>query len=196
MELLESADERALLWLNGWVGHFAWLDAVVELVVSDYLVPVLLALALLGLWFSGANPAARERNQRGVMVGMVGLALANLTVQITNHYIFRPRPFASFDVSLLFYRPTDSSFPANPAAVGFAIATGVWIWNRKAGTLLGAIAALFGLSRVYAGVFYPLDVGAGAAIGVGVSLAVSVALRLVEPLPTLVLRLARTLYLA
>ena len=110
MEFLESADERALLWLNGWVGHFAWLDAVVELVVSDYLVPVLLSLALLGLWFSGANPAARERNQRGVMVGIVGLGLANLVVQITNHYVFRPRPFASIDVSLLFYRPTDSSF--------------------------------------------------------------------------------------
>ena len=68
--------------------------------------------------------------------------------------------------------------------------------NKNGGVLLGAIAALFGLSRVYAGVFYPLDVVAGAAIGVGVSLAVSVALRLVEPLPTLVLRLARTLYLA
>jgi len=196
LELLVRADERALLWLNGWVGHFAWLDAIVRAVVSDYLVPVMLCLALLGLWFTGATGAARERNQRGVMIGMIGLGFANLAVEVMNHFVYRPRPFTTMEVSLLFYRPTDSSFPANPVAVGFAVATGVWLWNRRVGTALFGVTAVFALSRVYAGVFYPLDVLGGAAIGAGVSLLVAVLLRLAEPLPTLVLRLARAVYLA
>ena len=196
MELLVRADERALLWLNGWVGHFAWLDAIVRAVVSDYLVPVMLCLVLLGLWFTGATGAARERNQRGVMIGMIGLGFANLAVEVMNHFVYRPRPFTTMEVSLLFYRPTDSSFPANPVAVGFAVATGVWLWNRRVGTALFGVAAVFALSRVYAGVFYPLDVLGGAAIGAGVSLLVAVLLPLAEPLPTLVLRLARAVYLA
>ena len=196
MDLLERTDETAFLWLNGWVGHFPWLDSVVRAVMSDYLAPVLMSLVLLGLWFTGATAAARERNQRGVMAAILGLALANLATEIIDKFLFRPRPFDTLDVSLLFYRPTDSSFPANPAALGFAIATGVWLWNRRVGTVLLGIAVVFALSRVYAGVFYPLDVLGGAAIGAVASLLAAMLLHWVEPLPTKVLRIARAVYLA
>ena len=63
--------------------------------------------------------------------------------------------------------PTDSSFPSNAAALGFAIAAGVWFYNRAWGWGLLAIAALFGLSRIFGGVHYPLDVLAGALLGWG-----------------------------
>ena len=196
MELLTRADESAFLWLNGWVGRFPALDAMVRVVVSDYLVPVVLSLVLLGLWFAGRTSALRARNQMGVMTAMLGLALANLTVEAFNRFLFRPRPFSELEVSLLFYPPTDSSFPANPAALGFAIATGVWVWNRKAGSAMLVMAAAYSISRVYAGVFYPLDIIGGAAIGTLVSLLVALALRLAAPVPSLVLRFARGLYLA
>ncbi len=191
-----QADEAILLWLNGWVGRLPWLDAVVRLVVGDYLVPVLLALSLLSLWFTGTTAAFRERNQRAVITALLGLGLANLAVEGLNQFIFRPRPFADLQVSLLFYRPTDSSFPANPAAIAFAVATGVWLWNRKVGTTLAVVGILFALARVYAGVFYLLDGIGGAAIGVAASLAAMGLLRLSEPLPTLALRLGRAIYLA
>lgn len=191
-----QADEAILLWLNGWVGRLPWIDAVVRLVVGDYLVPVLMALALLGLWFSGGNAFVRERNQRAVMTALLGLGLANLTVEALNQFVFRPRPFADLEVSMLFYRPTDSSFPANPAAIAFAIATGVWLWNRRVGSYLAVVGALFALSRVYAGVFYPLDGLGGASIGVAASAVAMGLLRLSEPLPTLALRLGRAVYLA
>ena len=196
MELLARADETALLWLNDWVGRFPALDAIVRLVVSDYLIPVLLCLTLLALWFAGRTASSRERNQRGVITALIGLGFANLSVEIMNNFVFRPRPFADLEVTLLFYRPTDSSFPANPAAFGFAVATAVWLWNRKVGAVLFGLATLFAFSLVFAGVFYPLDVVGGAAIGVIVSLLVALGLRRIEPLPTLALRLARAVYLA
>ena len=196
MELLTRADESVILWLNGWVGRFPALDAIVRLMVSDYLIPVVLSLVLLGLWFAGGTSALRERNQRGVMTAMLGLALANLTVEAFNQFLFRPRPFSELEVSLLFYQPTDSSFPANPAALGFAIATGVWLWNRKAGSAMLVMAAAYSIARVYAGVFYPMDVIGGAAIGTLASLLATLALRLAEPVPSRVLRFARSLYLA
>jgi undecaprenyl-diphosphatase len=191
-----QADKAILLWLNGWVGRLPWLDAVVRLVVGDYLVPVLLALALLWLWFSGANATIRERNQRAVMTALMGLGLANLAVEALNQFLFRPRPFMDLQVTLLFYRPTDSSFPANPAAIAFAVATGVWLWNRRVGTSLAVIGTLFALARMYAGVSYPLDGIGGAAIGTAASLVAIGLLRLSEPLPTLALRLGRAIYLA
>ncbi len=195
METVIRIDEEALVWLNGWVGHFPWLDAVVKVAISDYLVPVFLALVLLGLWFAGRTESLRSRYQRAVLNAVAGLALANLLVELFNHFLFRPRPFADYDLSLLFYQPTDSSFPSNPAVVGFAVATSIWLWNRKVGTALLCVAALYSLSRVYGGVSYPLDVLGGAAIGIGFAAAVRLAMPLVEPLPTLVLRLARALYL-
>ena len=76
------------------------------------------------------------------------------------------------------------------------MASGMWQGSRKLGAFLYGLAALWGLSRVYAGVFYPSDVVAGALIGVAISYLVAVGLRLIEPLPTLVLRGARTLHLA
>jgi len=196
LELLARADEATLLWLNGWVGRFPALDATVRLVVSDYLIPMLLCLTLLALWFAGGTPTSRERDQKGVMTALMGLGVANLAVEMINNFFFRPRPFADLEISLLFYQPTDSSFPANPAAFGFAVAMGVWLWNRKVGAVMFGLAAIFALSRVYAGVFYPLDVVGGAAIGMIVSLLVALVLCRIEPLPTLVLRLARAVYLA
>lgn len=196
MEPLVRADERALLWLNSWVGHFPWLDSIVQWVVSDYLVPVTLSLILLGLWFHGSTPGARERNQRSVMTAIVALSLANLTVEVLNNFIYRSRPFEALNLSPLFYRPTDSSFPANPAAVGFAVAVAVVLWNRKIGVALLAIATVFSLARVYAGVFYPLDILGGAAIGATGSLLGALLLRWTEPLPGMFLKLARSVYLA
>ncbi len=190
-------DGKIVVWLNGWVGHFPIVDAVALVLVSDYFAPVLGSLALLGLWFWGRDFPLRDRHQRAVIVGMAGLGLANLAVMVINNAFFRARPFVVHDLNLaLFYQPTDSSFPANAVAVAFAIATGVWGGHRRMGLALAVVAALFGLSRVYAGVSYPSDILGGAAIGVTISLLMMGALRLLEPLPTLVLRLARAVYLA
>ena len=186
-----------VVWLNQWVGLSPVLDAVGRLLVSDYFIPVLMSLCLLALWFVGSDRDTRNANQRAVIQAMIALGLASLSVLILNDHFFRARPFVdhSLDISL-FYPPTDSSFPANPAAISAAMAAGVWSANRKVALGMYAASILWGLSRVYAGVFYPLDIVVGALIGMTVSYLVGVALRLIEPLPTLVLRVARELHLA
>jgi len=196
MDALLRADAAVALWMNGWVGSFPAWDALAEVLVSDYFVPSLLALMLLGMWFVGGDSTERDRHQRAVLRAMIALGLANLAVLIINQHYFRPRPFVDHEVALLFYRPTDSSFPANPAAVAFAMASGIWEGNRKVGAFFALFAFLWSAARVYAGVFYPLDVLAGLATGLTISYLVGRALRLLEPLPTIVLRLAAMLHLA
>ena len=196
MGFLERADESAFLWLNGWVGRFSPLDRIVELTVSDYLVPLAMSLALLGLWFAGHSNAHRERNQLGVMTAILSVAVVNLVVELLNKFLYRPRPFEDLDVNLLFYMPTDSSFPANPAAFGFALALGVWFWNRQVGWALLAPAVVFSISRLYAGVFYPLDVIGGAAFGAASAALSGWLMHTFKVVPLQVLRLARALYLA
>ncbi|MCE2403562.1 MAG: phosphatase PAP2 family protein [Dehalococcoidia bacterium] len=190
-----NVDERVVLWLNQWAGRWSVVDSAAEVLVSDYFVPVAAALCLVALWFTG-DADRRDSHQRAVIRALATVGFASWVVLILNDHYFRPRPFVEHDLTMLFYPPTDSSFPAHPAAVGFALAAGTWGGNRKAGVVVYVLAALWGASRVFAGVFYPSDILVGAAIGVVVSHAVAVGLRLIEPVPTLVLRGARRLHLA
>jgi len=196
MEAVLRADAAIALWLNQWVGHLPAWDGVAKVLISDYFVPSLLSLGLLGMWFVGRDVTERDTHQRAVLRAMIALGFANLAVLIINQHYFRPRPFVDYEVVLLFYRPTDSSFPANPAAVAFAMVSGMWEGNRKVGLLFALFAFLWSATRVYGGVFYPLDALAGAAIGITISYLVALGLRLIEPLPTIVLRLAAMLHLA
>ena len=196
---MANADEKVFLWLNSLVGRFTPFDRVMEWVVSDYMIPVSLALALVGLWFMGRDEIERKKHQIGVFVALSSMGFSSLTVFVINALYTRPRPFdglADEDISLLFYRPTDSSFPANPAAAAFGIAVAVWCVNRRLGAVLMAGAGLYSFSRVYAGVHYPLDVIAGAMIAVVVTYLVFKLRDLLEPIPTWVIKTARIFCLA
>ena len=188
---MAKADEAVFLWLNGLVGKLPFFDRIVELVVSDYLVPVSLALALVGMWFAGGDKLTRQRHQIGLFVALSAMALSSLAVFTINAVYFRPRPFVDHEVTRLFYAPTDSSFPSNPAAAAFAIAFAVWAVNRRLGSLLIAAAALYGFARVYAGVHYPLDIVSGALIAIVVTFLTFKIRDLLGPILTWVIKVGR-----
>ena len=190
-----AADEKLFFWINGLVGHIEVIDKVMRWVVSDYLVPVTLALLLVGMWFVG-DRETRQRHQLGLFAALTSMALSSLVVFTVNALYFRPRPFVDHEVMLLFYRPTDSSFPSNPVAAAFGLAAAVWGVNRKAGTIALLWAGLWGFSRVYAGVHYPLDVLTGAAIGITVAFLVFRLRNLMSPILIKVVKVARIFVLA
>ena len=116
MEKLAYADEKVLLWINSLAGRFSPLDRVVEWVVSDYLIPVSLALALVGLWFAGVDKQTRQRNQIGMFVALSSMAISNLAVFVINIFYFRPRPFVDHDLTrALLTLPQTPPFPPTPS---------------------------------------------------------------------------------
>ena len=196
METLTEIDKFAFLWINQWVGRNPAIDSVVILLVSDYFVPVVTSLALFALWLSGQNQLALETNQRTVLIAILSVLITALTIALMNTVFDRPRPFEELNVSLLFYRPTDSSFPANPVAIVTAMSSSVCIRTPRLGVPLLALMLVFALSRVYAGVFYPFDVLGGAAIGfISASVSYTIA-KFSEPAMAILLHRLRVLYLA
>ena len=171
-------------------------DGAAQIAASDYLAPAILAFALIALWFGERDAEVRLRQQVGVFVALSSMGLSGLAVFILNMFYFRPRPFVDLDVNLMFYQPTDSSFPANSAAAAFGMAFGVWGVNRRVGWFAIGVAGLYGLARVYVGVHYPLDIVAGAAIGAVVTFTVFKIRELAMPVLVTVIRLARILRLA
>lgn len=189
-------DAAAVRFLNAGVGAFPPFDRLMEAFASDYLVPVAGSLVLLGLWLAGPH-ADRMLNQIATMSAAGAIGAANAATSIFNAVIDRPRPFAEIDgLALLFYRPTDPSFPSNSASVGFALATAAFLRHRKLGAALYALAFLWAFARVYGGVHYPTDVLAGAAIGAASGVAAWAAFRLFAFAARAVLRAMRRVYAA
>ncbi len=193
---IASIDQEIFVLINERVGLYIWLDNMASLIVSDYLIPVSFSLLLLSLWMGWKDDNMRYRNQLGVLLSIFGVITANAIVKLMNLIFFRPRPFDALDVNLLFYMPTDSSFPSNPTAVAFALATGLFNINKTLGTLMYLLSILYGFSRVYAGVCYPTDIIAGMSIGILSVVAVKILFVYMNWIPSLILKQARNLYIA
>jgi len=181
---------------NSLAGRSPVLDTVIRLLMNDYALTTVLVLLPFALWFSGRSPAERERHQRAVLSTLVALVMANLTVKAVNLVYWRWRPFTFHDVTLLFYHPSDSSFPSNAATVGFCIATSIWLFDRKMGAVLYVIAALFGVSRIVGGVHYPTDILGGMLIGGLFAYLVARRMTLLDRLWTRLIARIRSLLLA
>jgi undecaprenyl-diphosphatase len=188
------------LWLfkliNGLAGHTPVLDQLMQALVSDYVGPTLQVLGLLGFWFEGTSTAERRNNQRAVFRAVVALLASGALVGLSNVFYFRERPFRYHDVNLLFYYPTDSSFPSNSVTVVFSIASAIWLRNRRWGWPMMILAAGFAFSRVYTGVHYPADVLAGALLGAGTAWFLTRRGRWLNRIFDPAIGLARRLYLA
>ena len=104
-----------------------------------------------------------ENLAHAVWAGIIGFAVE----QVVGFLWFRARPFAALeDVTKLADRlATEKSFPSAHATLAFALAFGVALHNKKWGRAMLAMAALAAFGRVAAGVHYPTDVIAGAAVG-------------------------------
>ncbi|PKB66730.1 MAG: hypothetical protein BZY81_06425 [SAR202 cluster bacterium Io17-Chloro-G4] len=196
MDAFRDFDGHIVTWLNQGIGQFYVLDRITYLLVSDYFIPIIMCFWGLSLWFHGKDLVERIGNQKAVLASAISLGFANLAVLLINQAVYRDRPFAQYELSNLLYAPTDSSFPANPAALAFAFATAIWWRNRRASAVPFALAALWSFARVYNGLFFPSDVAVGALIGIAMGTLISWGLRAIEPLPTRVIQGARLLYLA
>ncbi|MBI2861636.1 MAG: phosphatase PAP2 family protein [Chloroflexi bacterium] len=184
-----AGDVALLHAINGLAGRLPWLDRLAELLVNEYFVPAALGLCLLGLWFSGTTTAERRQRQWLVLAAVAALIVANGIVALSNHFYYRPRPFTVEELTLLFYRPSDSSFPSNPAALAFSVALPVWVASRQVGALACTLAILYSFVRIYVGVHYPSDVLGGALVGLGSAWLVLWARGLLQPIFSPIIRL-------
>jgi undecaprenyl-diphosphatase len=151
-----SVDDAAVRTSNRWargspvlassVGYLAERLAGVEVVL----------MLLLGL--SGRRGSALRML---VAVGSVYVAS-----EVLGQVWPRARPFERLeDVTPLAAHSAGRSFPSRHVASGLAMAAIGGQKHPRLGWLMAAVAWLLGISRVAAGLHYPTDVAAGAALG-------------------------------
>lgn len=153
-----SIDYTLFHALNGFAGRSSALDAL--MIGSAKYLPMVFALALLALWISW-----RARNQRGAFLAGVSALIALGLGQLIGKAFPSPRPYLTHTITQLIPPSLDTSFPSDHAILGFAVAVMVFMYNRRAGVALLALATLMAFARVFVGAHYPGDVLGGAVLG-------------------------------
>jgi undecaprenyl-diphosphatase len=159
-------DFALLQAINQFAGKLSWVDQI-AVYYAKY-GPLLFAAILLFIWFTDRSQQTNAR--KAVLLAIVAVSLALLFNQIIGHIYFRPRPYIDHQVTLLLTKSTDPSFPSDHATGSFALAFSIlFFYRRSVGYCMIILAGLLGLSRIYAGTHYPLDILGGiltAALGV------------------------------
>lgn len=124
-------------------------------------------LGVIVYWFT-RHAVKRQMVAESLLSASIALSFSGLI----GHYFYRDRPFVTHSVLQLLAHPANASFPSDHAIGAFVIATSIWLFRRKEGTVWLLLASCIAFSRVWTGVHYPLDVLAGAGIGIIAAVAV------------------------
>jgi undecaprenyl-diphosphatase len=115
----------------------------------------------------------------------LGAGLAALVCHFLKRACCRPRPTAGIDrmggFAALIEIPDAFSFPSGHTAAAFAIAVALAGEGHGLGPLTLSLASGIGLSRIYLGAHYPLDVAAGVGLGALCGLAARLLLGIAFP---------------
>jgi undecaprenyl-diphosphatase len=161
-----ALDIQFFYLLNGLAGQSPLLDRAIVFFASD-LAYVLVALFLILLLFS--QYAKREKLRILLVTALSGAVALGIT-EVIRFFYNRQRPYLALHIHPLF-TDTASSFPSAHATFFFAMATAVYLYNKKWGIIFFIAAILMTVSRVIAGIHYPSDVIGGAIIGIAVAYA-------------------------
>lgn len=154
-QFLIYLDRSAFHGINSLAGKFFLLDWLARLGADDHIVPVVLVLLTLLVVLLAKDRRERQAAFACVICAVLAVAVSMVFLFALNSAFFRPRPFTTSSVTLLFYNNTDSAFPSNAATLSFALAFAVFFYKRKVGAVMLALAAFLGVTRIMVGVHYP-----------------------------------------
>lgn len=127
---------------------------------TDYL----LYLSLFLILFLALKGKIKER--KAFLLILISMPIAILLIKFIHIFINEPRPFVTFNFQSLADNNPDASFPSRHATIMAVIAFAYAYFKSNWTLLLLLLTVLVGISRIYIGVHYPLDVLGGFLAGV------------------------------
>lgn len=156
-------NSKIFYFFNSFAGRNEFLDSIIVFIAND-LPWILIAFTAVYLIFLKKSP------KRFVMLSIVVLLSAAVTEFLKWIVFNQPRPFIALpDVTQLINIASFGSFPSQHATIFAALATGMFIYNRKVGAWIVFFSILIGLARIASGIHFPADILTGFLIGFLVS---------------------------
>lgn len=143
-------------------GQFWLLDQLMIFATSPLIYIIFLLILLLGI-------KGGTKEKKALLLIVVALPIAVLLIKFIHIFLFEPRPFVAFNfIPLVSESPESASFPSRHATIAAVFAFAYTYFKSKWWPIAIVLMLWIGLSRIYVGVHYPLDVVAGFSLG-GVS---------------------------
>ncbi|AYV70840.1 undecaprenyl-diphosphatase [Bacillus sp. PK3-056] len=129
------------------------------ILIAEYMV-YFLAIATLLLWFS-----SKKKNRMMVLCAMVSFLFAEIGGKIAGLLHSNYQPFEELlNVNKLIEKAVDNSFPSDHTILFFSICLSFYLFKRGIWLFWVILALIVGISRIWVGVHYPMDVFVGAFI--------------------------------
>lgn len=135
----------------------------------------LIYLAFILMFILALRGGVRER--KVLLLALISIPVTVVIIKAIHLFTFTPRPFVSHELlPLITYTREDASFPSRHTSLIAAIAF-VYTYSRSRwSTLFLGFCIWIGISRIYVGVHYPIDILGGVGVGLS-SLLVSLKLK-------------------
>ncbi len=110
-------------------------------------------------------------NKRELVINTLAPAVLTrlLFATLIKQIIARPRPFLALPGVHMLVEATGFSMPSGHASFFFALATSVWLVDKRWGYIFFALAIVISMARVAVGIHYPSDILTGLILGGGLA---------------------------
>lgn len=128
---------------------------------ARFIIYLAFLLMLLQAFFKGS-----VKEKKAVLLTVLALPVVVLLIKGIHLFFFEPRPFVNYQITPLLNIAEDASFPSRHAGVMSAIAFSYFHFKSGWAPLLILLMLWVGISRIYVGVHYPLDILGGFGVGI------------------------------
>ncbi|EAO51825.1 Bacitracin transport permease protein BCRC [Bacillus thuringiensis serovar israelensis ATCC 35646] len=173
-------------WFNNFADSSKLLDTLMVAITNSAAYVAILFMLI--LWFNNGKKDKAIRKQYTVLYTTLSVIFA-LLVNVLNAVYYHPRPFVSHDVHQLVPHAADSSFVSDHSVLVFSIVFVFILRGEKLKYIALLWAVLVGISRMYVGVHYPLDILGAAFLTLIMSALVMQSARMFEPIAKLVFKM-------
>jgi undecaprenyl-diphosphatase len=126
---------------------------------SDYLIYIIFVV----IFYLSLKGSIKEK--KALILILFALPIAVLIIKIIHIFIIEPRPFVTYNFTPLTDPTANASFPSRHTTIISLIAFSYAFYKSKFTSFMLFFLAWIGLSRIYIGVHYPVDILGGAGVG-------------------------------
>ncbi|MBS4211307.1 MULTISPECIES: phosphatase PAP2 family protein [Neobacillus] len=152
-------DREIFRIINKLAGRYRFLDMIMIIISKKARYVYVLLLVI--LWFRNKN------YKKLTLLTGVSVGVTYIFTFIINIINYKPRPFLNHEVNVLPPVPSkkDSSFLSRHTILAFAAANSVLLYHRLFGKIMWYLGIFIGISRIWMGHHYPIEIIRSALFG-------------------------------
>lgn len=103
--------------------------------------------------------------RKAFILSLLAIPMSILLIKVIHLFYYEPRPFITHEVIPLLLEGNNASFPSRHTTIMSIFAFAATYFKHQWNVLIIILMALVGVSRIYVGVHYPIDIVGGILTG-------------------------------